>query len=153
MKYDLEEILKCLCFVILGYFVAMIFGRMCSCNNGFSVGAPSFPDNHCYGLTDKEMCNSMHKLHHQHCKWAINPLEEGDRCCEASENQFERGEGAHTCKMNNTKLHRFYLDPDGSVRAKGSGYLEEAVEEAEEVVEEVVEEAVGGAAGGGAADY
>jgi len=40
MKYDLEEILKCLCFVILGYFIAMIFSRMCSTrsSNGFSVG-------------------------------------------------------------------------------------------------------------------
>ena len=38
MKLDSEEILKCLCFVILGYFIAMMFSRMCSCGNGFSVG-------------------------------------------------------------------------------------------------------------------
>jgi len=33
------EILTCLIFIIIGYFVAMIFTRMCSCNNGFRVGA------------------------------------------------------------------------------------------------------------------
>ena len=38
MKLDSEEILKCLCFVILGYFIAMMFSRMCSCGNGFRVG-------------------------------------------------------------------------------------------------------------------
>ena len=38
MKYDPEEILKCLCFVILGYFVAMMFSRMCSCGNGYRNG-------------------------------------------------------------------------------------------------------------------
>ena len=145
MKYDLEEILKCLCFVILGYFVAMIFSRMCSCNNGFSVGAV-FPDNHCYKLqpANESTCNSQRGPHHQHCKWAKAPLGEDDRCCEASDNSFERQIGRHTCRMNNNKLHGFYLNPDGSVKSKGLGYLEEAVEE--------VVEAVGGAAGG-AADY
>jgi len=151
MKYDLEEILKCLCFVIFGYFVAMIFSRMCSCGNknGFSVGAPSFPDNHCYGLMDEDTCNDQHAQHWQHCKWAKAPLDEKDRCCEASNNSFERDIGRHTCRMNNAKLHGFYLDPDGSVRAKGGGYREE-------VVEEVIEEVIGGGAaaegaGGGAA--
>ena len=38
MRLDVEEILKCLCFVILGYFVAMIFGKMCSCGNGYKNG-------------------------------------------------------------------------------------------------------------------
>jgi hypothetical protein len=38
MKLDSEEILKCLCFVILGYFIAMMFSRMCSCGNRFRVG-------------------------------------------------------------------------------------------------------------------
>ena len=40
VKFNSEEILKCLCFVILGYFVVMIFDRMCSCNNKFSIGSP-----------------------------------------------------------------------------------------------------------------
>ena len=48
---DREEILKCLCFVILGYFVAMIFSRMCSCGNGykngFSVDAPAKKEEEC----------------------------------------------------------------------------------------------------------
>jgi len=43
MKINSEEILKCACFVILGYFVAMIFSRMCSCNSGFRVGGRDHP--------------------------------------------------------------------------------------------------------------
>ena len=33
-----EEILTCLIFIAIGYLIAMIFSRMCSCGNGFSVG-------------------------------------------------------------------------------------------------------------------
>ena len=40
MRLDIEEILKYACFVILGYFIAMIFTRMCSCGNRFRVGIP-----------------------------------------------------------------------------------------------------------------
>ena len=46
-----EEILKCICFVILGYFIALIFNRMCSCRNinGFNVG----------GVVQCETCNDQ----------------------------------------------------------------------------------------------
>ena len=58
MKLDSEEILKCLCFVILGYFIAMMFSRMCSCGNGFRVGGAercqSLPRQDCI---DAENCN------------------------------------------------------------------------------------------------
>ena len=43
MRLDIEEILKYACFVILGYFIAMIFTRMCSCGNRFRVGIPVGP--------------------------------------------------------------------------------------------------------------
>ena len=47
MKLDSEEILKCLCFVILGYFIAMMFSRMCSCGNRFRVGGEVDPTTEC----------------------------------------------------------------------------------------------------------
>jgi len=64
MKYDLEEILKCLCFVILGYFVAMIFSRMCSCGNGykngFRVGAAVANGQPCSAYTNEpDQCSSQ----------------------------------------------------------------------------------------------
>ena len=66
MKYDLEEILKCLCFVILGYFVAMIFSRMCSCGNGykngFRVGAAVADGLPCSAYTgEQDQCGSQTK--------------------------------------------------------------------------------------------
>jgi len=63
MKYDLEEILKCLCFVILGYFVAMIFSRMCSCGNGYKNGfrvAAAVDGLQCSAYTDEpDQCSSQ----------------------------------------------------------------------------------------------
>ena len=61
MKLDSEEILKCLCFVILGYFIAMMFSRMCSCGNGFRVGGA-------------ERCQSLHRqdcIDIENCNWNV----------------------------------------------------------------------------------
>ena len=60
MKLDSEEILKCLCFVILGYFIAMMFSRMCSCGNGFRVGGME----ECADINASNQCNSE-----ENCKW------------------------------------------------------------------------------------
>ena len=37
-KLKSEEILTYLLLIIIGYFIAKMFSRMCSCGNGFSVG-------------------------------------------------------------------------------------------------------------------
>ena len=37
VKFNSEEILMCLIFVVLGYCIATMFSR-CRCNNGFRVG-------------------------------------------------------------------------------------------------------------------
>ena len=68
MKLDSEEILKCLCFVILGYFIAMMFSRMCSCGNGFRVGGAE----RCATSTSKGDCRNDSA-----CYWV--PAKEG-RC-------------------------------------------------------------------------
>ena len=60
MKLDSEEILKCLCFVILGYFIAMMFSRMCSCENGFRVGGRE----KCASINEREECNNE-----DNCRW------------------------------------------------------------------------------------
>jgi len=95
MKYDPEEILKYLCFVILGYFVAMMFSRMCSCGNGyrngFRVGGEALhacdtykPEGRRASWTGPEIatyelqCENMH-----HCGWTSRSrrLGEGEMEC------------------------------------------------------------------------
>ncbi len=63
MKLDSEEILKCLCFVILGYFIAMMFSRMCSCGNRFRVGSKA-PG--CNIRNDQNTCENESP---KECKW------------------------------------------------------------------------------------
>jgi len=63
MKYNFEQLLKYLCFIILGYFIAMIFSRMCSCGgNGFNIGAVE----DC-SLISIYNCGGNNPAYH--CKW------------------------------------------------------------------------------------
>ena len=85
MKIDMDEILTGLMFVVLGYFIAMIFHRMCSCNgNGFSVSAALDP-NHCYDsdFNTEALCND----NQGHCKW-ISASIGTNKCCTQSDNSY-----------------------------------------------------------------
>ena len=57
-----EEILTCLILVAIGYFIAMMFSRMCSCGNGFRIGAGESPS--CMLRSDQNLCEESNK-----CKW------------------------------------------------------------------------------------
>jgi len=63
-----EEILTCLIFVIIGYFVAMMFSK-CNCN-GFRVGTriTACSPNNCSGNLGKEKCESCLD-NHGFCLW------------------------------------------------------------------------------------
>ena len=63
-----EEILTCLIFVIIGYFVAMMFSK-CNCN-GFRVGTSvtACSPNNCSGNLGKEKCESCLD-NHGFCLW------------------------------------------------------------------------------------
>jgi len=67
MKLDPEEILKYLCFVILGYFVAMMFSRMCSCGNGYRNGFRVGGVTTSCSTYNEEQCNNTIR-----CKWTKN---------------------------------------------------------------------------------
>ena len=67
-----QEILICLIFIIIGYFVAMIFTRMCSCNNGFSVGVTVACPLKCINNKNKHNCESCIEGEGDNfaqCKW------------------------------------------------------------------------------------
>ena len=97
---DLEEILKCLCFVILGYFVAMIFSRMCSrgngYKNGFSIGGDQFcddPNHACNSCKNQRFCH-----HDNTCEW------KNSKCipiCDNCDDAFPKCDERHKCVKNN----------------------------------------------------
>ena len=56
VKFDMEEIFKCFIFIVIGYFIAMLLSRMCSCNNGFSVGSPKITCKSTCKKNDADSC-------------------------------------------------------------------------------------------------
>jgi len=62
-----EEILTCLIFIVIGYLIAMIFSRMCSCGNGFSVGGQI----DCAQFTDRgeQFCTNYLENNMNPCIW------------------------------------------------------------------------------------
>ena len=76
-----EEILTCLIFVIIGYFVAMMFSK-CNCN-GFRVGTriTACSPNNCPGNPGKEKCERCFD-NYGFCEW----MELLDTCSSSTQN-------------------------------------------------------------------
>ena len=64
-----EEILTCLILVAIGYFIAKMFSRMCSCKNGLTINLPE--------ITAKNLCKENAS--------GYNPADEQQMACGPSD--------------------------------------------------------------------